>query len=185
MDGADCSFAELVGAVAARTAAPGGGSAAAWAGALAAALVEMAARFADAGEAAARAGELRSELLAAAERELTAYEPVLEAARLPPEDSTRGQRLESALAAASESPLAIARLAAELTELGVTVAGQSKPALVGDAVTAVLLSEAVCRAAARMVEINLPDRDHDPRVAEAGALADRAASARRQVIEDA
>ena len=184
MDGsAERPLAELLAAVAARTAAPGGGSAAAWAGALAGALVEMAARFADAGEAAARAGELRAELLAAGERELTAYEPVLEARRLPGDDGSRAERLESALETASESPLAIARAATELAELGAAVAGRSKAALVGDAVSGVLLAEAACRASARMVEINLADRESDPRIAEASALTDRAAAARAQVIE--
>ncbi len=185
MRGADHSFDQMLGSVAARRAAPGGGSAAAWAGALAAALVEMAARFADAAEPAARADELRAELVAAGERELGAYEPVLEATRLPAEDPARAERLETALVAASDSPLAIARATAELAELGAAVAGHSKPALVADAVTGVLLAEAACRAAARMVEVNLAGPERDPRVDEAEALADRAAAARGHAIEGA
>ena len=176
---------ELLASVARRSAAPGGGSAAAWAGALAAALVEMAARFAAADELASRAGQLRALLLDAGERELTAYEPVLEAMQASVVEPGRPERLEAALSSASESPLAIARATAEVAELGATVAERSKPALVGDAGAGVLLAEAACRAAARMVEINLAERADDRRVGEAGALADRAAAAREQMIEGA
>lgn len=179
---AERSFAELLGSVAAHTAAPGGGSAAAWAGALGAALVEMAASFVDADEVVARAGELRSELVAAGERELTSYEPVLRAAQLPADAQGRAERLADALSSASESPLAIARATAHVADLGLSVARRSKPALAGDAVAGVVLAEAACRSAARLVEINLADREGDPRVAEATALADRAAGAREEAL---
>jgi formiminotetrahydrofolate cyclodeaminase len=143
----------------------------------------MAARYAGADEPAARAATLRAALLAIGETELSSYKPVLEAGRLPREDPSRAERLGAALGAASESPLAIARAAAEVADLGAAVAARSKPALAGDAVTGVLLAEAACRAAARMVEINLAGDRRNPRVTEAGALADRAAAAREQVIE--
>jgi formiminotetrahydrofolate cyclodeaminase len=179
---AERPFAELLSLVAARTAAPGGGSGAAWAGALGAALVEMAARFVDADEVVARAGELRSELVAAGERELTSYEPVLGAMQLAADTQGRAQRLAEALSSASESPLAIARATAEVADLGTTVAHRSKPALTGDAIAGVLLAEAACRAAVRLVEINLADREGDPRLAEATAIADRAAGAREEAL---
>ncbi len=182
---ADRPLAELLGAIAESTATPAGGSAAAWAGALAAALAQMTAGFAHSQAASERARELRDELLVAGERELTAYEPVLEAARLPADDPLRAERLGSALAAASESALAIARAAAELAELGAAVAAQSKPALAGDALAGVLLAEATCAAAVRMVEINLAGREGDPHSAAARALAVRAAAAREQAIEGA
>jgi formiminotetrahydrofolate cyclodeaminase len=184
-DSAERPLAELLGAIAESTATPGGGSAAAWAGALAAALVEMTAGFAHSQAATERARELRSDLLAAGQRELTAYEPVLEAARLPADDPSRAERLGSALAAASESALAIARAAAELAELGAAVAARSKPALTGDAVAGVLLAEATCAAAGRMVEINLAGRERDPGITAARALAERAAAARDQATEGA
>ena len=110
------SLGSLLVELAGRTPAPGGGSASAWAGALAAALAEMAAAFADEPQAAAQATALRAELLAAGERELTSYLPVLEAERLPKSDPSRKQRLDSALAEASEPPLAIARASAEVAE---------------------------------------------------------------------
>ena len=179
---AERPFAELLESVAAHTPAPGGGSAAAWAGALGAALVEMAARFVDADEVVARAGEARSELVTAGERELTSYEPVLQAAQLPADDPERAKRLAEALSSASESPLAIARATAQVADLGLSVARRSKPSLAGDAVAGVLLAEAACRAAVRLVEINLANPEGDPRVAEATALADQAAGAREATL---
>jgi methenyltetrahydrofolate cyclohydrolase len=58
---------DLLNDLAARTPTPGGGTSAAWATAIAAALVEMAAAFADDAEAAARAAELRMRAMELAE----------------------------------------------------------------------------------------------------------------------
>ena len=148
-------------AVADATPAPGGGSSAAVTAALAAALVEMAARIgansAAAGEASAprapgeepaeRASELRARALRLAEEELSSYAPVLEA-RTPEERS-------AALAAASEPPAHVAETAAEIAALGVQVAESSSAAVRGDALTGVVLAEAAAAAAARLVEINV------------------------------
>lgn len=130
----------------------------------------MVAAFAGAEEASARARALRAELLDAGERELHSYGPVLAAA-------SPNARAE-ALAAASETPLAIARAAAEVAERAAEVWGQSSPALRGDAAAAVLLAEASAHGAARLVEINLKARPEDPRLAEVAQLRDRAAAAR-------
>jgi formiminotetrahydrofolate cyclodeaminase len=168
----DQSLGELLDGVAARTAAPGGGTAAASACALAAALAEMAARFAPDGMAAeaARAAELREQSLELAERELRAYEPVLEALRSSPDDPR-----------AADSPLALARVAAELAELAVSVSRRGNPSLRGDAITAVLLAEAACGAAATLVRINLSGQPEDVRRYEAYDLGRRALSAREEV----
>jgi methenyltetrahydrofolate cyclohydrolase len=160
------SLAELLEAVAAETPAPGGGASAAWATALAAALVEMSARFTRAREEHAdvhermqdvseRAGVLRDQALALAERELHAYEPVLDALRLPRDDPGRAERLRAALSAAAEPPREIAAAAAEVAELAAEVAATGNRSLEGDAVTGGLLADAACRAATRLVEINL------------------------------
>jgi formiminotetrahydrofolate cyclodeaminase len=146
--------------VARATPAPGGGTSAACTGALGAALVEMAARLAPAGEAGGtpdRAAALRARLLELAERELSSYEPVLEAMRLPGDDPARGSRVEAALAEASRPPLEIARAAAEVAELGAAVTGASSPSVRGDALTGTLLAEAAAAAAATLVEINLAE----------------------------
>src|SRR5215218_780492 len=105
---ADRPLRELLDDVAAPTPAPGGGSSAAVACALAAGLLEMAVgvtrrREGDSGETprwaqlAERAAALRAEASALAERELTAYAPVLEALRLPAADADRAERIDAAL----------------------------------------------------------------------------------------
>ena len=171
----------LLDELAAETPAPGGGCAAAWCAALAAALVEMAATFtlarpeyaarhARMGELRTRAGQLRALALELAERELHAYQPVLDAQRLPPDDPARAERLERALSDAADSPLELARAAAELAELASEAASTGNRSLQGDATAAALLAGAACRAGVRLVQLNLARRPDDPRLAEAAEL---------------
>jgi formiminotetrahydrofolate cyclodeaminase len=173
------SLDDFLAAVAKDDPAPGGGTSSGVTAALAAALVEMAARLAagdedaetgDAPEepaAPARARELRAEALRLAEEELTSYAPVLEAQG--PADRT------TALDAASEPPAQIAETAAEVAELGVEVASASSPAVRGDALTGVILAEAAAFAAARLVATNITSGPVFDRAREA---AERAAAAR-------
>jgi methenyltetrahydrofolate cyclohydrolase len=132
--------------------------------AIAAALVEMAAQF---GELPFDPG-LRARALELAEEELHAYAPVLEAQRA-------GEGVAEALSRAADSPLAIARLAAEVAEAGAHVAASGKESLKGDALAGVVLAEAACRAAGRLVRINLASLPDDPRLAELAELEARAA----------
>jgi methenyltetrahydrofolate cyclohydrolase len=134
-------------AVAEASPAPGGGSSAAVGAALAAALVEMAARIGSVDEVAEQASALRARALRLAEQELTSYAPVLEA-RTPEERS-------AALGAASEPPAHVAEVAADVAELGVRVARSSSAAVRGDALKGVVFAEAAAAAAARLVEINV------------------------------
>jgi formiminotetrahydrofolate cyclodeaminase len=157
-------------AVAEATPAPGGGSSAAVTAALAASLVEMAARLAPDDDAAERARAFRAEALRLAEEELTSYAPVLEA-RTPADRMT-------ALDAASEPPAQIAELAAEVAELGLEVAESASDAVRGDSLTGVTLAEAAAAAAARLVEINLGSGPVLERAQTAGR---RAADARESV----
>jgi len=113
---------------------------------------------------------VRDQALALAERELTAYVPVLEAMRLPKDDPTRTGKLDAALSDAADSPLEIARLAAEVERLARDLAAGGNRTLEGDANTAAELAGAARRAAARLVEINLSTRPGDPRAAEARRL---------------
>jgi formiminotetrahydrofolate cyclodeaminase len=175
-------LAELLDALAERSPAPGAGVAAALAGALAAALLEMVAAFAGVETARTRAPALRAQLVEAGELDMRSYEPVLAAQRLRAGDPSRERRVDEALSRASEAPLAIMRAAAEVAELALEVWAQSKPALRGDAATAVLLAEAAARAAARLVEINLQGRAGDPRLADVAQLSERTAQARDQVL---
>ncbi len=173
--------------VAAPTPAPGGGSAAAGACALGAALVEMVARI-ELGRADAavrprvdlpdRLAALRGQALELAERELSSYGPVLEAMRLPRDDPERARRLEAALTQASAAPLAVAEVAAEVAESGAELAAVAGPAVGGDAVAGVLIAEAAAAASAALVEINLEARPEAEELTRARDARARAASAR-------
>jgi formiminotetrahydrofolate cyclodeaminase len=180
---ADQPLGEVLESFAARTPAPGGGSAAALSGAVGAGLVEMTARFTPGREqAAGEAAALREKLLAQAERELQAYGPVLEALALDAGDPAREAALGEALSAAAESPMAIARAARSAAELGAELARTGNRHLVGDAITGALLAEAACCAAARLAQINLARVPSDPRLDEAVALTRQAATAREQAL---
>src|SRR5450755_2361614 len=207
----DGTVAQVLELLAAREPAPGGGSAAALTGALAAALTEMVVAFVptsvpgagaaggpvpppglghdldpdpdlDLGRDLDRARALRARLLALADQDTRSYRPVLDALALERSDPDRPVRLRAALAAASEVPLAIATAAAEVAELAAAAAPTGNAHLLGDAITAVVLAEAAARSAARLVEVNLADSPDDGRLAHVGAAARRAWAAREAVI---
>ena len=136
----------------------------------------MAAAFTPEREAVARrAREMRARALELAEIELHAYEPVLEALRLPRDDPQRAERVDAARAKASESPRAIAEVGAEVAELAADLARTGNQNLAGDAIAGALLAEAPAQAAARLVAINLTE---GRAVTESADLARRAAAAR-------
>jgi methenyltetrahydrofolate cyclohydrolase len=164
--------------VAAATPAPGGGSSAAVALALGAALVEMSALLTGASGAAVRAAEVRARAMELADEELSSYAPVLEALRLPRDDPSRSAQVEDALLEASRTPLAIAEEAARAAALGAAVALASEASVRGDAVTGTVLADAACAAAAGLVEINLARQSSAPELQRARAARERAASAR-------
>jgi len=157
-------FSSFLDSVAERTAAPGGGSVAAVVAAFAAALTEMAARYADEGEAATRAGTLRARFLELAAEDAEAYGAVLGA---------RGEERQQALSRAADVPLELAECAVEVTQLANRLAEEGNPTLRGDAMTAALLATAATKAAANLVEINLEARPEDERIARARTLAKR------------
>jgi methenyltetrahydrofolate cyclohydrolase len=187
------TFDELLADVAAATPAPGGGSAAGWACALAAGLVEMTARF-TLGRAdhaarhermatiAEQSAELRRRAGELAERELHAYEPVLEALRLPTTDLDRPARLDAALSQAAQTPLEIARVAGEVARLALEAARDGAPHLRGDALTGLLLAEGACQAAAQLVRINLAGMPRDLRLIELTELTESAAATRAEAL---
>lgn len=187
------SLDELLDDVAARRPAPGGGCASAWTCALGASLVQMAAAFAldRADQDAviermrtvhARAGELRAAAVALGERELESYGPVLKALRLPREHGARRERVQAALSEAARAPFAIAEAAAEVAELGAEVRTGGSRHLEGDAAAGTVLAEAACRAAGRLVELNLAGSPGDERLGRLVALTRRAATAREDVL---
>jgi formiminotetrahydrofolate cyclodeaminase len=149
-------------AVAARTPAPGGGSVAAVAGAMAAALGEMVANLtlpggatpsADAALAARRdrLTTLREALLRAAIADEEAYAAYRQAASRPrgsdEERAERAAAMERALIAATDVPLEVARAAAEVAEIMESVAREGKPSVRSDAALGALLAEVSLRGA--------------------------------------
>jgi methenyltetrahydrofolate cyclohydrolase len=181
---------ELCETIAAETSAPGGGSVAAVAGAFAASLVAMAARFSieqweDAAGAVAQAETLRTRLLPLADEDAHAYENFLLARRMPQdvEPEVRDAAIGEALSRAADVPLAIAEAALDVASLAADLAERGNPNLRGDAATAALLAEAAVRATANLVEINLSTRDGDERIARARELVETTRRISRRVIE--
>jgi methenyltetrahydrofolate cyclohydrolase len=190
---ADRPLRELLAQLAAPSPAPGGGCSAGWTCALGAALVEMTATFTLAhaehrdrhermNQIATRAAELRESATELAERELRSYDPVLAALRLPRADPDRAAQLDAALSEAAETPLALARLAAEVAALALEASRTGTHHLHGDALTGLLLAEGACQAAAHLVAINLAGQPHDERLIELAGLTQRAASIRAEVL---
>ena len=169
--------------------APGGGSVAAVAVALAAGLCSMAAHLsadhlADATELAERAERLRQRVAPLAQEDATAYGRVVAAHRAPRDLVERQQRIRTALSGATDVPLAIAETGATVAEIAARLAREGNPNLRGDAIAAALLAEAGARAAAVLVEINTAAGEIvDDRFARVGEFATRATGAARGAVE--
>jgi len=155
---------------------PGGGSASALAGAMAAALVHMVVELTTGRPAAAEheerlteirlaAAGIQSELLSLAHADAVAYASVVTARRLPKEtDGDREARrvqLDAAVREATRTPLSIARRAAEVLALAEELAPIGNRNAVSDVGVAGLLAGAAIRGAAMNVEINLPSLPED------------------------
>jgi len=182
---ADRSFLD---ALADGTPTPGGGSAAAQSGAMAAALVAMVARLtqgkkkyasveARMAEIVEQAEALRRSLQSAVEADATAFEQVMSARRMvkatEAEQTARAQALEQATRSATEVPLSVAEQACQVLELASEVAETGNVNAASDAASAGALARACLTAAGLNVQIN------------ASGLADRSmAEAWRQVLEE-
>jgi glutamate formiminotransferase/formiminotetrahydrofolate cyclodeaminase len=183
------SLAAFVGAVASPSPAPGGGSVAAHAGALGAALAQMVAGLtvgkkkyaaveAEMRDITLRAAALVNTLSALVVRDAEAYMEVAAAYKLPQEPEaaavTRSAAVATALLRAAQVPLETARACADVAELAVAVAARGNTNAASDAGVAALLAEAGCKSATFNVRINvaaLEDRSLGaPLVAEAQRL---------------
>jgi glutamate formiminotransferase len=156
---------------------PGGGSAAALAGALAAALGEMvcgvtlkrksyAAHYPVLEQTRARLGQLRERLLENADRDAASYEAVMAALRLPKatetEQATRAKTLEEANKVATVVPLETAELAAETASLLASLRAITIQQAASDLSVAERLAGTARQGAVENVRTNLPsthDRD--------------------------
>ena len=180
------SLSGFVGSVAAPTPTPGGGSVAAHAGALAAALAQMVAGLtvgkkkyaavdAEMRELAIRAAALGNTLSTLVARDASAYAVVAAAYKLPAEGEAQQRektaKIDEALLHAAEVPLETARACAQVAELALVVAERGNTNAASDAGVAALLAEAGCVGAGYNVRINVNSLSEKQRGA---ALADEA-----------
>jgi methenyltetrahydrofolate cyclohydrolase len=182
----DLPLGEFLDRVASDKPAPGGGSVAAVAVALAAGLAGMAARLStgqlsDAPELAEQADASRLRVAPLARADAESYGRVLEAYR-DPEDRT--ERVRDALSGAADVPLAVAEAGNEVVGIASRLVEEGNPNLEGDAMAAVLLASAGVRAAAKLVQINLSTVNvDDDRLRRANSLVDTTAATVRRATE--
>jgi formiminotetrahydrofolate cyclodeaminase len=160
--------------LASSSATPGGGSAAALAGAMGAGLVGMACRltigrkrFADVEDELRgvldEAEALRLRLTDLADADTQAFDQVMAAYRLPKqtrtEKATRQTSIQSALQGATQVPLETARACGAVVNLAAQVIDKINPNALSDAAAAALLAEAGLKSAQLNVAVNLADID--------------------------
>jgi len=170
------SVSSFLASVASSDPVPGGGSVAAHAGALAAALAQMVAGLtigkkkyaavdAEMKEAALKAVALGNSLTSLVKRDAEAYSHVSDAYKLPKEPAEaaarRTEAVTSALLKAAEVPLETARASVEVAKVAVLVAEKGNTNAVTDAGVAALLAEAACKGADYNVRVNVSALD-DP-----------------------
>ncbi|HJQ55192.1 MAG TPA: glutamate formimidoyltransferase [Gemmatimonadaceae bacterium] len=194
------SLSGFVASVASSNPVPGGGSVAAHAGALAAALAQMVAGLtvgkkkyvavdAEMKEAALKAAALGNQLAALVKRDAEAYALVSDAYKLPKEPAEaaahRAEAVTNALLKAAEVPLETARAAVDVAALALLVAEKGNTNAVTDAGVAALLAATSARGAAYNVRVNVQALDDKTKgaplareaselAAKAGEIADRA-----------
>jgi formiminotetrahydrofolate cyclodeaminase len=134
--------AELLAALGARTPEPASGAAAALTGALGAALVELAARFAGDDESVARANALVTRLAGLADEDGAAYAAFM------------AERSDASRARTIEVPLAVAECCDEAAALGVRVRAQLSSAVAADAEAGEALARAAAGVARRLARVN-------------------------------
>lgn len=158
------SVSDFLDAVAAGTPTPGGGSVAALAGALAAALGIMVCRLAEGQDktpipslAASRDRlmALSSSLKDLIQADADAYESVLRAYRLPKHDPGRAKAIASSLQVATEVPLTTATLALEAAQLLRQILPHIKPTMASDLKVGLLMALGAIEGGLENVSINL------------------------------
>lgn len=133
---------ELLAALGERTPTPASGAATALTGALAAALAELAGRFAGDEEAVTRAKALVTRLVELADEDAEAYQAFM------------AERTAETRARIIEVPEQIAAHADEVAELAERVRAQLTSSVAGDAEASVQLALAAARVARRLAELN-------------------------------
>ena len=152
--------------LAAPTATPGGGSAAAASGAMAAGLANMVASMsrgkkaylqheAPLSDAIARLGQLREELKSAIDADAESYNLVMKAYRAAKASSDGEGAINSALKQATSVPLGVAERAVEVAQIAENLKPLTNPNMKSDLTTAIALATAALTGALANVEINL------------------------------
>jgi formiminotetrahydrofolate cyclodeaminase len=172
---------------------PGGGSAAALAGALGVSLLMMVAKnpksrtgapeeIADLAEAAARLGPLRETLLALVDDDTDAYRAVVDAMNLPKGSDTEKARRRDAIALAmrraTEVPLETMRVCQQALRGAVIVASNGNLNAASDAGVGIALLDAALRGAAMNIAVNVRSLTDQ-------AFVERVDTERRQLEGDA
>jgi glutamate formiminotransferase/formiminotetrahydrofolate cyclodeaminase len=167
--GGESLSATFLDELAAGTATPGGGSAAAYAAAMGAALCAMVARltvgkkkYADVearmNEIIIEADDLRANLAEVVQRDAAAFSEVMAALRLPKEtdeqQATRAAAIEAATHHAAEVPLETARMATRVIELAAELAETGNTNAISDCGSAGALAGAGLHAAGMNVRVN-------------------------------
>ncbi len=176
---------------------PGGGSAAAYAGALGAALAAMVARISSKKtedgwpDYIAEMDNLRADFLRLVDDDSAAYARVAEGMKLPKstdeEKSQRTERMQAALLAASRVPLEVAKTSRRLLDACERGVSKASGATVSDLGVGALMAEAGLRGAALNVMINLASVKDAAQVKALSEDLDRAldgAEAQRKRITD-
>jgi glutamate formiminotransferase/formiminotetrahydrofolate cyclodeaminase len=152
--------------LAAPTATPGGGSAAAASGAMAAGLAGMVAAMSrgkkayvqyerELSEAIARLSQLREELKAAIDADAESYDAVMKAYKKAKESADADEIIDAALKQATRIPLRVAEQAKEVAVIAEKLKPMTNPNMKSDLTTALALAGAAIAGALANVEINL------------------------------
>jgi len=152
--------------LAAPTATPGGGSAAAASGAMAAGLATMVASMSrgkkayvqyerELSEAIARLGQLREELKAAIDADAESFNVVMKAYKQAKESAEADGIIDAALKQATSVPLGVAEKAREVAGIAEELGPITNPNMKSDLTTAMALARAAIQGALANVEINL------------------------------
>lgn len=152
--------------LAAPTATPGGGSAAAASGAMAAGLAGMVATMSrgkkayaqyesQLSEAIARLTLLREELKCAIDADAESYNLVMKAYKAAKESSDGGRLINAALQEATRVPLGVAEKAVEVEQIATRLRPISNPNMSSDLTTAIALARAALEGALANVDVNL------------------------------
>ncbi len=159
--------------LAAPTATPGGGSAAAASGAMAAGLAGMVASMSrgkkayvqyekQLSEAIARLSQLREELKSAIDADAESYNVVMKAYKSAKESSDGDAAISSALKQATSVPLGVAEKVVEVAKIAAKLKPITNPNMKSDLTTAIALAKAALEGALANVEINLDSlKDED------------------------